>query len=362
MILYSHGTMENIKNIIYACFLVTIIYVILASVFMPKDRPVHFSMIHPPTLYWETYANNLTTMSPRGNTCSMQERLRRVRERCDKFERTKYLNNNTRLAHYMHQTERHNVMIDDSRKILYCPIYKVASTAMKVLLMDTAGGDGSIVHTSDDRRRYWRSKGFTFLMEHSSSDIDRIVEAYHSVMVVRHPFDHLLSAYYDKFVADHKFVMQRHLDGVVEKQYKEQLEHDEEGRPRLTLEQFLDIVAQRPDEFKNLHWSKFMENCNPCVFQFKQIIRMESMEDDMKTLLGILTYPNGSHPVLSERNMHRPRTNLLQHVTDAFRNISSDTIDRPMEIYEKDFQIFGYTWDTDNGAGCVDSPGDQICC
>ena len=64
-----------------------------------------------------------------------------------------------------------------------------------------------------------------------------------------------------------------------------------------------------------------------------------------------ITYPDGSHAVAGKRLGKRIHVDRLQQVTDVFRNISSYIIDGLMDTYGLDFQIFGYTWDKDKGAG-----------
>ena len=48
-------------------------------------------------------------------------------------------------------------------------------------------------------------------------------------------------------------------------------------------------IAQRPHEFMNVHWRSFMSLCDPCVVQFKQILRLETMDDDLVPLMNRIT-------------------------------------------------------------------------
>ena len=301
------------------------------------------------TPHWFRNTTNVTNILS-GNICSMQERLQGVQDRCAKFGLAQSLDG-MNLLRYMHSKERNQVLVVDSSKILYCPMFKVACTTMKSLLLETFGGDSSRIHATGDGRKYWRSFGFTYLTEYRTKELRRILRTYHSVVVVRHPFDRLLSAYYDKFCNDPLFAKKNQLDQLIDAEYYGQLEYDDKGYPRISLQQFLELVATKPEKFTNVHWKNFLDNCNPCVFPFKQIIRMENMENDLKPFLDRLTYPTGSHPIVGVRNDHRSLTNRLQQVTETFRNISSDIIDGLMDRYRLDFEIFGYTWDKEKGAG-----------
>ena len=45
----------------------------------------------------------------------------------------------------------------------------------------------------------------------------------------------------------------------------------------------------------------------------------------------------------------------------TFKNVSKDIIKGLLDIYKLDMGIFGYTWDDDTGAGCVECSHNQNC-
>ena len=285
--------------------------------------------------------------------CSMGRRLTLVHERCLRQGRGPYLDSQGVLDH-IHKGTMQQLLVQDRNKVMFCPLCKVASSTMKQLLINTSGVNlRNISGHKTGKRYYMKVKGVTSITDYNLTGITQRLKHYHSFMTVRHPFDRLLSAYYEKF--SHPYAnfaaKKQRLRQVIETEYAGKLKY--EGKlPMITLAQFLELIAKRQHEFTNAHWASFMSHCDPCLLQFKQILRLETMEDDLVPLLKRITYPDGSDPVAGKpRRGHRIHIDRLQQVTDVFRNISSDIIDGLMDIYRLDFQIFGYTWDKKKGAG-----------
>ena len=333
-----------------AVALLCLIYIILIGYF-PKQQ-----VIDIPYQKQEEYTSgNNTIIDDALNlfNCSMGRRLTLVHERCLQQGRGPYLDGQGVLD-YIHTGTMEKLLVQDRNKVMFCPLCKVASSTMKQLLIDTSGVDlGNTSGHRTGKGYYMKAKGVTSITDYNLTGITQRLNHYHSFMAVRHPFDRLLSAYYEKFAdPDVNFAKKPRLGQVIETEYAGKLKY--EGKlPMITLVQFLALIAKRPEEFTNEHWDSFMSHCDPCLLQFKQILRLETMEDDLVPLMRIMTpYPDGSGPVAGKQfRGHRIHLDRLQQVTDVFRNISSDIIDGLMDTYGLDFQIFGYTWDKKKGAG-----------
>ena len=240
---------------------------------------------------------------------------------------------------------------------------------MKALLINTSGSDPAKRIPYDTFRynvaEYMHSGGLKVLREYNYTDKQRIFETYYSYVVVRHPFSRLLSAFRDKFlntysnflvnVASVKRVIRKHIPDA-------ELAKDANGQPILTFLQFLTLIVRRPRQFVNEHWVPYMTLCNPCMYKFKLVIRLENLAVDSMPLLERLGHSDGTRPVISRNNVRRSETDGLQHVTQAFRSIPSDIIDSLVELYKFDFQMFGYSWDSEKGAGFVNNDGSDTTC
>lgn len=85
-------------------------------------------------------------------------------------------------------------------EVIYCSIPKVASTTWKTILvrsLDGRSADQMAEHAVEDERLL-RSVGLRFLSTLSHEEAEKRIETYFKFVVVRHPFDRIVSAYRDK--------------------------------------------------------------------------------------------------------------------------------------------------------------------
>ena len=279
----------------------------------------------------------LPNMSTSGG-CSTSDRLQHIDEVCK--------HQNISGSIYLDHT-----LVDDRHQVLYCFMQKVGCTSFKSMLVKNFG-----IETIRPwyNVKYLHSIGIKQLLNYSDEDIAKRVQNYFKFMVVRHPFDRLVSAYKQKFgglASSHNFspfyaeVIKNHF-GHIEKV-------DEKGRALISWNQFLELVATEPNDFYNIHWTTYEHLCNPCLMKYNHVVYMETKEDDIDPVLDHLKDPGRPRPTLPGRNIVRNSTDSMAGLLDNFRNIDTDILQRLLEIYANDFELFGYTWDSESGAGCT---------
>ena len=275
--------------------------------------------------------------------CTMSKRLELIQERCEHLGLTNKSLDDLDIVRLIRN--RYYFAIERKHKVMYCPILKVASSTM-VNLLKTTGGNL-----------------YTTYKERVNDSVLRDLATYSRVLVVRHPFDRLLSVFWEKFANPvGNYANTGKLRKLVIKRFSGELHRDEDNQIRLTLEQFLRILTEQPGEFWNHHWASFMSTCDPCLFRFTHIMRLETMDRDMPPLLARLKDANGLQPNVTTKNAQRCCTNRLSHVAAAFKDIPSDLLNSLFDLYRMDFQVFGYTWDRERGASCQMIADDHVCC
>lgn len=86
-------------------------------------------------------------------------------------------------------------------EVIYCSIPKVASTTWKTILvrsLDARSAADQMPEHAVENDRFLRSVGLRFLSTFSRKEAEKRVETYFKFVVVRHPFDRIVSAYRDK--------------------------------------------------------------------------------------------------------------------------------------------------------------------
>ena len=150
---------------------------------------------------------------------------------------------------------RENLLVINDLKILTCINFKVASTYWKNL-----------------RSRY--GKNARTLDRYDSRSQVRILREYTRVLLVRHPYTRLRSAFADKF-------------GGMHPEYIPYYAKELGGKPstcyNVTMQQFADFLVEKGKQVgrKNSHWMPFYRRCKPCSFKYDVIAQMETFKEDM---------------------------------------------------------------------------------
>jgi len=189
-------------------------------------------------------------------------------------------------------------------------------------------------------------------------------------IIVRHPFERLVSAYRDKLAGfsrnDHYLDMRKH---IITK-YRKDLS-DKSAIP--TFSESVDFVL---DELKKMeagssnlvidgHFMPYTRRCIPCAIEYDVIIKFESLEDDSQYLIeqcnledklqvvhenAAPTGPrtpqgqkNKSKKVKSGKSNPELTASSTNKALTFFKDIESDKIKQLYTHYKYDFEIFGYS-------------------
>ena len=170
-------------------------------------------------------------------------------------------------------------------------------------------------------------------------------------MVVRHPFERILSAYRDKLENStaEKFYYDQYGSFIVSQYRKRPII----GHPEPTFEEFARyLIDINMRFFADEHWAPYYIYCTPCLVNYDIIIHFETLEHDVQLLVKLLNSrqqsENGNHQLMKGLEWkHKSSSSGRRQSSDDIRRsyfsqLDKTTIRQLYEKYRLDFELFGY--------------------
>ncbi len=289
--------------------------------------------------------------------CTQQERLQHIKSECEKLR--------SRMTKAVLRPAS-RTLADEIHHLLYCYMSKVGCTAFKMLLakanmhamgQNTAYSKPWKVHKT---KRLARIYNLPKLFYFSNEEITRRLTDYFKFMIMRHPFERLISAWRDKVVnikqSEYKdwparifkhtrpFLFGKssvaHSTVITDKDMETASKH---SPPR--FDEFVTWIAD--NKIQNEHWLSAIESCHVCANDWDAIFRIETMVTDKRILLDRLK--DDIDPREDITVVHSMQSNITFFFPvkelDLWKNISRPVVNYFLEKYQDDMQLFGYQWD-----------------
>lgn len=175
------------------------------------------------------------------------------------------------------------------------------------------------------------------------------LNTYFKFLIVRDPFERLISAFKDKFVINPRFEpwYKHDIAPAIIRKYRKSHRDTGHATSGLRFEDFVrylgDVDGRRrmDRQFGEhiIHWVTYVELCAPCEISYDVVGHHETLEQDAPHILRaagvdrLVTYPS-IPPGITRYNRSK--------VENYFSPISKRDIRRLYSRYQGDFQLFGY--------------------
>ncbi|XP_071477408.1 carbohydrate sulfotransferase 11-like [Diadema antillarum] len=254
-----------------------------------------------------------------------------------------------------------SIIVDDKYKLMYCYVPKVACTSWKRVFLVLNGVmkyldelPQPVVNNKVGPRK------LKFIRSFNVSKHKEILQNYTKFLVVRQPFQRLLSAYNNKLYAGStspSALPFQKTDGVhILDTYRLNNSHLYDTKTKrielqnriidynLQFEEFVRFLTNSSEPShrrNNPHWKEIYKTCWPCHIQYDVISHFETLETDANYILrlvkadGIVHFPsaNGSSPThSSDQAIYKTH----------YSQVSPEDLQRLYERYRPDFELFGY--------------------
>ncbi|XP_012274801.1 carbohydrate sulfotransferase 11 [Orussus abietinus] len=235
------------------------------------------------------------------------------------------------------------IIIDEKHGISWCPVYKAASS---VWMQNFASLRGLLSEPIMDLIRKNIIQVNSIVRQSLSKDINanqslEKIEETKKLLIVRHPFERLLSAYRDKL--EHKegreYYYTRFGRHITHRYRRRKNPSDMRLEP--TFVEFLEFIVK--EKYFDEHWVPYYDSCAPCKIQYDYILKFETLLEEQSIFLSDTGLFGYLYQVGDARNAIPHESTTRTVAKDYFENVPKLLLKEVHKVYEKDFKLFAYS-------------------
>ncbi|XP_038073444.1 carbohydrate sulfotransferase 11-like [Patiria miniata] len=258
--------------------------------------------------------------------------------------------NKTKLASMLE-----HFLVIDSLKLIYCFIPKVGCTSWKRLFLVMSGKYDSMEDIGQRETHILALRTFRTLASYTVAEAEELLATYRKFVIVRNPYERVLSAYQDKFQEDYP------ASRVTRKQYSEKIlrmtggspenvqkllqsQRRKDGTLNVTFSQFVRFLSRlggpKTRQYMNDHWKPMNLICHPCLVDYDWIGHYDSLRTDADFILTAV----GADPQFRFPNFTTNPTGSSNGDTllRYYSTLTTAEIEDLYKYLELDFSLFGF--------------------
>jgi len=270
-----------------------------------------------------------------------QERRQNVLDVCNKYQidrsskdskAAKRLGLSQEEAFYLKRVNWYYIYWSKRHSVIWCKVPKAGSSTWTYNFLKLAGVDPK-EHIHKVLRDHYPKQ-----------ESNRVMADTFRFMVVRHPFERLLSAYRDKLEDLSRDLEAR--DGYyystygkyIVEAYREGSNNTGLGREP-TWREFITYILNTPLTKFDEHWTPIWMLCSPCIVRYDVIAKMETFSEDTQYTLA----QAGLENKLTVEWKHRTGTGgSSDTIAEYFSELTKSEVAALFRKYQLDFELYGY--------------------
>lgn len=247
------------------------------------------------------------------------------------------------------------LLVDDLHKLILLGFPKAGSSTWLLTLIRATGlvpqnatekNLGGNMHIREIQEKY----GLRRLCVYSTVDIQKRLENYFKVIVVRHPLDRLVSVWRDKFIiakSSSKTMVTLETTAYTNpSQEKTERLLYPKAIPKWTFLEFLYYLLET--NTSNIHWASYGKVAPLCSIQWDAVLKTETSTTDSNVVLKRLEPQlNISHLDIVHSHQSRTRMRVPDKALPEYWNLAPAVWKYLSEMYGTDMKLFGYGWNAE---------------
>ena len=262
----------------------------------------------------------------------------RVENTCKKFyNQTHFLDQPRLLDAKKIRQERHNLfhhlIVSEKHKIMYCSIPNIASSNMKRIFLVLNGIYSDVRHVNISMM----NEEITRLEKFRGRQVSNMFRIYYKIMLVRDPFERLVSAYRNKWLGKENAELHSTLGKMIVRRYR--FNDSKSADPKGDDVKFIEYVRyliDNPSKDVNEHWMSYHDLCRPCDVNYDFIGSIDTLSRDVSHAMGQInvdqTTVTGKTALIGTKNV----------IANFLKQLPKKDFDALVEKFRFDHQLFGY--------------------
>jgi hypothetical protein len=201
---------------------------------------------------------------------------------------------------------------------------------------------------------YVHNREIRILSPKSAEELHEITTTkdYYKLIVVRHPFQRLVSAYRDRIEDTSRFTSQAWIyvprifaltRPALNRSQIFHINHQRKLSIVPTFKEFVEWLLVIPPKKYDVHWNRYSDQCGPCSIHYDTIIKMDnfSNEEEMSVVCEMgLEHLNVSLPHLQQTSGGPTDFSVT---CQYFQQLFPEQVKALYAIYSLDFETFHYS-------------------
>lgn len=178
------------------------------------------------------------------------------------------------------------------------------------------------------------------LSEYNETEAKFFLSNYTSFIMVREPFERLLSAYRNKLednMPSAKYFQARIGRYIIKNYRPNATETDLKNGDNVSFYEFVKYLIKEGinNDTTNEHWKPINQLCYPCSINYTFIGKYENFEEDSLVILNMVNASDVLFP-------HTRSGHTNKKLREYMRQLSLSDIQKLYKMYELDFKLFDY--------------------
>ncbi|KAG5678472.1 hypothetical protein PVAND_008142 [Polypedilum vanderplanki] len=240
----------------------------------------------------------------------------------------------------LHKPNPWEFLINKKQHLVWCNVFKAASTSWMYNFNLMAGYSpkflkkSQMVPLSLARKKYPRP---------TLKELNEALNTSTSFIIVRHPFERLLSAYRDKLQYALPHTFHQKLGNMIVRKFRKASKAKKVGTRWPTFSEFVEFLlfeAAHGSEL-DMHWIPMSAFCTCCQVRFDLILKFETLDEDQRYLIEKAGLAGIIRP--EHKNSGKGQKNTKELLMSYYAQLTKSQVKGLYQLYKYDFELFDYS-------------------